>query len=75
MADLKFEIKEHIGLVSEDNGNWTKEINLVSWNGREAKYDIRSWDPQHFMMSRGVTFTEEELIKLYEILKVRYEEK
>jgi hypothetical protein len=47
MADIKFEIKKTIGTLSESAKGWTKELNLVSWNGREPKYDIREWDPEH----------------------------
>lgn len=41
MADIKYEIKENIGALSESLKNWKKELNLISWNGKEAKYDIR----------------------------------
>lgn len=43
MPDLKFEIKQSIACLSEEPHGWTKEINLVSWNGNEVKYDIRAW--------------------------------
>ena len=38
MAELKFEIKEHIGTVSESSKGWTKELNIVSWNGANPKF-------------------------------------
>ena len=41
MADIKYEIVKEIAVLSEKASGWTKEINLVSWNGRDAKYDIR----------------------------------
>lgn len=41
MPDIKFDIKEEIGVLSESKGNWAKELNLISWNDREPKYDIR----------------------------------
>ncbi|OIK13081.1 hypothetical protein BIV60_14840 [Bacillus sp. MUM 116] len=68
MADLKFEIKENIGTISEGAKGWKKELNLISWNGREPKYDLRDWDSEHVKMGKGVTFTTEELIQLKEIL-------
>lgn len=68
MADIKFEIKENIGTVSESPKGWKKEINLVSWNGREPKYDIRDWAPEHEKMGKGVTLTSEELKSLKNIL-------
>ena len=43
MAELKFEIKEHIGTVSESSKGWTKELNIVSWNGANPKFDLRDW--------------------------------
>ena len=47
MAELKYEIVEHLGVISENAKGWTKELNLVSWNDREPKYDIRDWAPLH----------------------------
>lgn len=69
MAELKFEITEHIAVLSESSKGWTKELNLISWNGREPKYDIRDWAPNHEKMGKGVTITKEELGKLKEVLK------
>jgi hypothetical protein len=68
MAEIKFEIIKNIGTLSESSKGWTKELNLISWNGREPKYDIRDWDPEHQKMGKGVTLTEEELVKLKELL-------
>jgi hypothetical protein len=68
MAEISFEIKETLGVLSESAKGWTKELNMVSWNGREAKYDIREWDPSHEKMGKGLTFTNDELIKLKELL-------
>lgn len=66
--EVTFEIKEHIGVISENNKGWTKEVNLVSWNGGEAKYDIREWDPEHVKMSKGVTLNGEQATALRDIL-------
>ncbi|MGI5949857.1 YdbC family protein [Peptoniphilus sp.] len=71
MADFKFEIVEHLGVLSESAKGWTKEINKVSFNDRPAKYDIREWDPSHEKMSKGVTLTDEEMEILSKILKDR----
>ena len=68
MANIKFEIIKNIGTLSESSRGWTKELNLISWNGRDPKYDIRDWDPEHEKMGKGVTLTEEELKKLKELL-------
>ena len=61
MADIKYEITKHIGVLSEGSKGWRKELNLVSWNDREPKYDIRDWAPQYAKMGKGVTLSEEEL--------------
>ena len=68
MANIKFEIIKNIGVLSESSKGWTKELNLISWNDREPKYDLRDWDPEHEKMGKGVTLTEEELKKLKELL-------
>ena len=68
MPEIKFEIVKNIGVISEAPKGWIKELNLISWNGREPKYDIRDWDPEHEKMGKGVTLTEEELKKLKEVL-------
>ena len=68
MADIKFEITKHIGVLSTSAKGWTKELNLVSWNDREAKYDIRDWSPEHDKMGKGVTLNEEELMALKNLL-------
>lgn len=68
MADIKFEIEKEIGKISESSKGWTKELNLISWNGKEAKYDLRDWAPEHEKMGKGVTLSRDELKKLKEIL-------
>ena len=68
MADIKFEIKETIGVLSESSKGWKKELNLVSWNDKAPKYDLREWSPDHVKMGKGITLTKEELEKLRDIL-------
>jgi len=60
MAEFKYEIKEHIGIISENKSGWRKELNLVSWNGADPKYDIRDWAPEHEKMGKGITLTADE---------------
>ncbi len=68
MADgIQFEIVATIGILSESSRGWKKEVNLVKWNGREAKYDIREWSPDHTRMGKGVTLTAEEFQKLCQL--------
>lgn len=69
MADIKYEIKKEIGVLSESSKGWRKELNLVSWNGAAPKYDLRDWAPGHEKMGKGITLTENELEKLKAILE------
>ncbi len=66
--ELKFEIINNIGVVSEGTKGWQLELNRVSWNGNEPKYDLRSWSPDHAKMGKGITLTEEEVVSLSKIL-------
>lgn len=68
MAEITFEIEKSLGVLSESAKGWTKEINLVSWNKYPAKYDIREWDQDHQKMSKGLTFTKDEIKELRDIL-------
>lgn len=67
MAEIKFKITNHIADLSEPNAKgWRKELNEVSWNDREPKFDIRDWSDDHTKMGKGVTLTYEELALLVE---------
>ncbi|PEZ51234.1 hypothetical protein CN367_00865 [Priestia megaterium] len=68
MAEIKFEIKETFGALSQSSKGWNKELTLISWNGKEPKYDLRDWAPQHEKMGKGVTLTADELKKLRDLL-------
>lgn len=68
MTDIKFEIKEELGVLSESAKGWTKELNLISWNGAEAKYDLRDWSPNYEKMGKGITLTADEVQELYKLL-------
>ena len=69
MADFKYEIVKHIGVLSESGKGWTKELNVISWNGANPKYDIRDWAPDHEKMGKGTTLTTEEAEKLLVLLQ------
>ena len=73
MDEIRFEITEQIGVIAEYATGWKKELNLVSWNGNPAKYDIRDWSPDHMKMSRGITLTKDEARMLYSLLLERTE--
>ncbi|MEQ9764715.1 MULTISPECIES: YdbC family protein [Streptococcus] len=69
MAEFKFEIVEKLLVLSENDKGWTKELNRVSFNGAEPKFDIRSWSPDHTKMGKGITLTNEEFQVLVEEFK------
>lgn len=69
MADVKFEIVKKLGVLSTSSKGWTKELNLISWNDRQAKYDLREWSPDGQTMGKGVTLTKDELAALRELLE------
>ena len=68
MAEIKYEITKHIGILSESAKGWRKELNLISWNDREPKYDIRDWSPDKTKMGKGITLSEEEMAELRKLL-------
>jgi hypothetical protein len=68
MSEIKYEIIKQMGVLSKAVSGWTKELNLISWNDREAKYDLRDWSPDREKMGKGVTLSREELLALKELL-------
>ena len=68
MADITYEIVMQIGVLSQSRSGWTKEVNLISWNGNVPKYDIRDWSADHSQLGRGVTLSREELLALRDLL-------
>lgn len=68
MSEIKYEIVKKIGVLSTAASGWAKELNLISWNDRDAKYDIREWSPDRGKMGKGVTLSKEELSALKELL-------
>ncbi len=71
MAVINYEIVESIAVLSESSKGWTKELNLISWNDRDPKYDIREWSPDHEKMGKGVTLSDEEVAILKKALDQR----
>jgi len=69
MAEIKYEVTKHIGVLSEGSRGWQKELNLVSWNDREPKFDIRDWAPEREKMGKGVTLSNDEISKLKQLLE------
>lgn len=69
--EFTYTIEEHIGVLQTSEGGWTKELNLISWNKKPAKYDIREWSEDHKKMSRGVTLSGAEMKMMYDWLSQR----
>ena len=69
MADISHDIKKTLVSVPSDSIGWNLELNLVSWNGREAKYDIRKWNEDHSKSGKGVTLSEDEAVLLFQHYK------
>ena len=68
MSEIKYEINKKIGILSTSASGWSKELNLISWNDREPKYDLRDWSADHEKMGKGVILSTEELSTLKELL-------
>jgi hypothetical protein len=69
MSDnITYEIVMQLGIISQSSSGWAKELNLISWNDRPPKYDIRDWSADHSQMGRGVTLSREELLALRDLL-------
>ena len=69
MAEFKYEITEHIGTLSTNSRGWSREVNMVSWNDREPKLDIRDWAPDNEKMGKGISLSKEEVKALKELIK------
>ena len=69
MADFKFNIEEHLLTLSENDKGWTKELNRVSFNDAEAKWDIRTWSPDHSKIGKGITMTNDEFQKMIDAFR------
>lgn len=67
-TEIKFEIVKNVGTISEGSKGWKKELNVIKWNDRDPKYDLRDWSPDHTKMGKGITLTKEEVAKLKEVL-------
>lgn len=66
--EIEFKLERHLAVLGASKGGWTTELNMVSWNGREPKLDVRPWDPGHQRMGKGLTFTRDEAAKLHAAL-------
>jgi hypothetical protein len=68
VSEIRYEIVQKLGVLSTSASGWSKELNLISWNDREPKFDIRDWSGDGLKMGKGVTLTLGELIALRDVL-------
>lgn len=67
--NFSYEVKKHIATLSQsENGNFTTEVNIISYNGASPKVDIRKWDRRSDKMLKGITLTDDEARQLKEAL-------
>ena len=69
--EIEYKLVEKLGVLDTHKSGWAREVNIVAWNGKPPKFDIRDWNPDHNRMSRGITLHEREAIKLTKILAQR----
>jgi hypothetical protein len=69
MREIQYEIVKEIAVLSRSDSGYTKEINLIAWNGNEPKFDIRSFSPNRGKCGKGVTLTADEAVALLTALK------
>lgn len=67
-AKITYTIQDILGDLSVAANGWKKELTYTSWNNRDEKFDLRSWNPDHSAMTKGITLTKEEILKLKDIL-------
>lgn len=67
--EFSYEILEEVAVLSENARGWRKELNLISWNGRPPKFDLRERAPDHEKMGKGITLTNEEFAELSKTIK------
>ncbi len=71
-GEFSFKVVRHLGVYGRSAKGWTKEANVIEWNGNRAKLDLREWDPEHARMSRGITLHKQEMLYLLQILLKNY---
>ena len=64
MKEIQYEIVKEIAVLSASDRGYTKEINLISWNGKEPKYDVRSFSPNREKCGKGITLNADEAAAL-----------
>ena len=71
LANVDFKITEQIFSL-QSSGTYTKELNKVSWNGRDPVYDLRGWNEDHTKMTKGITLTNDEFQEFVSKIKEEF---
>ncbi len=69
MKEIQYEIVKEIAVLSTGESGYTKEINFISWNGKEPKYDVRSFSPNREKCGKGITLNTDEAAALLKALQ------
>lgn len=69
-SEINYKVLEEYGTLSVNANGWELKLRYISWNGKEPKYDLRSWkeDENGEKCSKGITLTGEEMETLLEIM-------
>ena len=69
--EFSWNVVTALGNFSETRNNYTKEVNLISWNGRQPVYDIRGFRIDNDGIKhplKGISMSKEDLIALRDLL-------
>lgn len=72
---MRFEILEHVADLGKPCGDWRMELNVVAWNGRKPRLDIRVWSEDHTHMTRGISMSDAQAERLAEAILNRREKR
>ena len=63
-------LKHHLGKLRENEKGWSREVNIISWEGALSRLDIRDWSKGKDRSSKGITFTRAEVERLRDMLAI-----
>ena len=74
-TEFNYRVVKEVATIS-DFGGETKELNLISYNDKPPKYDLRTWKSEggNRIMCRGITLHKEEAKRLRDALIKELEE-
>lgn len=75
MANIKYEVRRELGVLTDNNTTWQKLVRLVSWNQAQPKIDVRVWNTETGLPAKGIALSDEEARLLYQILEKYFKER